>query len=119
MRHPLASAVLEATALILLSMLAPGRAAAAEIGFSLNEAQIIVDFYGDGPPVKCKGKGVGNQGMPPGLAKQANCRQALPSAGCRPIWSRSCRRRPRASNGSSSTTTSCWSISQPKSSTTL
>ncbi|UCH72820.1 MAG: hypothetical protein JSU82_10605 [Rhodospirillales bacterium] len=77
MRHPLISAVLATTALILLSMLAPGRAAAAEIGFSLNEAQIIVDFYGDGPPVKRKGKGnknkgkgVGNQGMPPGLAKQ-------------------------------------------------
>jgi len=61
-------------------MVAPwvgGRAGAQEIGFSLKERQVIVDFYGGGEPAKGKGKnkqnkgrGVGSQGMPPGLAKQ-------------------------------------------------
>jgi len=56
---------------------AGGRADAQEITFSLQERQIIVDFYGGGEPAKGKdknkhnkGRGVGSQGMPPGLAKK-------------------------------------------------
>ena len=53
------------------------RADAQQIGFSIEERQVIVDFYGGAEPAGRKGKnkqnkgrGVGNQGMPPGLAKK-------------------------------------------------
>lgn len=52
-----------------------------EISFSLNEKQIIADFFGasaggqQGQGKKNKNKGVGNQGMPPGLARKGG---ALP-----------------------------------------
>ncbi|MDH5557890.1 MAG: RcnB family protein [Alphaproteobacteria bacterium] len=69
-------------------------AASVEVGFSLNEKQIISRFFADeaggdsdganpqdgqgkgkGKEKKKKNKGVGNQGMPPGLAKKGG---ALP-----------------------------------------
>jgi len=70
-----------------------GTVDAQEIGFSLKERQIIVDFYGGGgDPGKDKGKdkqnkgkGVGSQGMPPGLAKKGKlppgiAKRQLPAA---------------------------------------
>jgi len=54
-----------------------GRVDAVEVSFSAKEKSIIVGFYGGdggnsgkGKDKKNKNKGVGNQGMPPGLAKQ-------------------------------------------------
>ncbi len=72
------SSLLSATLAVLAAIVWTGagsRADAQQIEFSLKEKQIILDFYGgDGPgkvkDKKNKGKGVGNKGMPPGLAKQ-------------------------------------------------
>lgn len=68
------------------------RANAQEITFSLKERQVITEFYGGngaapgkGKNKKSKGRGVGNRGLPPGLAKNGKlppgiAKRQLPAA---------------------------------------
>jgi hypothetical protein len=81
-----------AAALAIAPFIGGGRADAQEIKFSLQERQVIVDFYGvaapargNGKTTKNKGRGVGSHGMPPGLAKKGKlppgiAKRQLPAA---------------------------------------
>lgn len=92
MRRSILFAALAVGLVIAPSVGSGGRAGAQEITFSLKERQVIVDFYGGGVPARGKGKnkhnngrGVGSQGMPPGLAKQGKlppgiAKRQLPAA---------------------------------------
>jgi len=91
MRRSIVTAFMAAAFAVVAWAGAGGTADAQEIGFDLKEKQIIVDFFGGASdPGKSKGKknkgrGVGNQGMPPGLAKNGKlppgiAKRQLPSA---------------------------------------
>ncbi len=77
MRKSYVMAVMAAAFAVSACIGAASPAGAVEIAFSAKEKSIIASFYDShggnpdkGKDKKNKNKGVGNQGMPPGLAKQ-------------------------------------------------